>query len=115
MLNKGEMTTEKAIDVMSDTGFLSPASSYTEAEQLAALYLAIRILEEKAEEEAKMQEEQAEASGRWEERKVADGNNIEEWQSARCSVCGKYHTTPYLYTFYDYKYCPNCGARMETK
>ena len=38
---------------------------------------------------------------------------IEEWQSAKCSVCGKYHTTPYLYYFDDYNYCPNCGARMK--
>jgi len=73
------------------------------------------VIETKAEEEAKMKEEQAKASGRWEERKVADGNSIEDWQSARCSVCGKYHTTPYFYTFYYYKYCPHCGARMETK
>lgn len=40
---------------------------------------------------------------------------IEEWQSARCSACGKYHTTPYMYYFYDYKYCPNCGARMDVE
>ena len=38
---------------------------------------------------------------------------IEEWQSAKCSKCGKYHTTPYLYFFTDYAYCPNCGARMD--
>ena len=38
---------------------------------------------------------------------------IEEWQSAKCSVCGKYHTTPYLYYFDDYNFCPNCGCRMR--
>lgn len=33
--------------------------------------------------------------GKWTERKVIeDSNAIEEWQSARCSVCGKIHTTP---------------------
>jgi len=37
---------------------------------------------------------------------------IEEWQSARCSACGKYHTTPYMYYFYEYAYCPSCGASM---
>lgn len=42
------------------------------------------------------------------EHMVADGT-----QTAKCSVCGKYHTTPYLYFFKDYAYCPNCGARME--
>lgn len=53
--------------------------------------------------------------GKWNERKVFDteGSDIEEMQSAKCSVCGKYHTTPYLYFFDNFNYCPNCGARME--
>ena len=52
--------------------------------------------------------------GKWTERKVIeDRKAIEEWQSARCSVCGKYHTTPYMYYFYDFAYCPWCGAKME--
>lgn len=52
--------------------------------------------------------------GRWTERQVIeDGKAIEEWQSARCSVCGKYHTTPYLYYFDDFAYCPSCGAEMK--
>ena len=51
--------------------------------------------------------------GKWTEKKVIeDRNAIEEWQSANCSVCGKYHTTPYMYYFDDFAYCPNCGARM---
>lgn len=50
--------------------------------------------------------------GRWEERSVCEGE-IQEWQSARCSVCEKYHTTPYLYYFDNFNYCPNCGAKME--
>ena len=37
---------------------------------------------------------------------------ITEWQSARCTYCNKYHTTPYLYYFDNFAYCPNCGARM---
>ena len=52
----------------------------------------------------------------WEERHHAYSDEeapIEEWQSAKCSKCGKYHTTPYLYYFTDYAYCPNCGARMD--
>lgn len=57
--------------------------------------------------------------GEWKEKTTfhnADDNPIiEEWQSARCSVCGKYHTTPYLYYFNDYNYCPNCGAKMFAK
>ena len=38
---------------------------------------------------------------------------ITEWQSARCTCCNKYHTTPYLYYFDNFTYCPNCGARMD--
>lgn len=37
---------------------------------------------------------------------------IETWQSARCSKCGKYLTTPYTYYFTHYQYCPYCGERM---
>ena len=52
--------------------------------------------------------------GEWTEREVdADGRAIDEWQSAKCSACGLYHTTPYLYYFDEFKYCPNCGAIMD--
>lgn len=37
---------------------------------------------------------------------------ITEWQVAQCSNCKRWHTTPYMYYFYEYKYCPFCGARM---
>ena len=53
--------------------------------------------------------------GRWEEREVTDdlgAKVITEWQSCKCSVCGKYLTTPYMYFFTGYAYCPNCGASM---
>lgn len=56
--------------------------------------------------------------GRWIERHHAysdEESPIEEWQSAKCSVCGKYHTTPYMYYFTDYNYCPHCGAKMEAE
>lgn len=55
-------------------------------------------------------------TGTWLERDVFDeprGKAIQQWQSAKCSVCGKYHTTPYLYYFTEYNYCPNCGADMR--
>lgn len=52
-------------------------------------------------------------TGKWEEREVLTEKVIDEWQSARCSVCGRYHTTPYMYYFDNYSFCPNCGARME--
>ena len=51
--------------------------------------------------------------GAWEEKEVNDEVAIEEWQSACCSVCGKYHTTPYMYYFDDFNFCPNCGADMR--
>lgn len=50
--------------------------------------------------------------GEWEDKEVIHKRCIEEWQSARCSACGKYHTTPYMYYFDDFKFCPNCGAKM---
>ena len=43
----------------------------------------------------------------------SEANVITEWQQARCSVCGKWHTTPYQYGFFYYSYCPNCGAEMR--
>ena len=56
--------------------------------------------------------------GKWIERKVTHEDNrrstiIADWQSAKCSNCGKHHTTPYLYYFFNDNYCPNCGATME--
>ena len=56
--------------------------------------------------------------GEWVERNVIQDRRdatIPEWQSAKCSVCGKYHTTPYMYYFTNYDYCPNCGADMRSK
>lgn len=55
-------------------------------------------------------------TGEWLEREVHEKGvceDIEEWQSAKCSVCGRYHTTPYTYYFSDYNFCPNCGADMR--
>ena len=56
--------------------------------------------------------------GKWMEKKVTHEDNrrstiIADWQSAKCSNCGRYHTTPYLYYFDHYNYCPNCGAKVE--
>lgn len=53
--------------------------------------------------------------GKWEECKVVDieDTTITEIQSAYCPICHKYHTTPYMYYFDYFNYCPNCGAKME--
>ena len=53
--------------------------------------------------------------GEWLEKEVHSDKVIEEWQSARCSVCDKYHTTPYMYYFSHYDWCPHCGAKMERR
>jgi predicted RNA-binding Zn-ribbon protein involved in translation (DUF1610 family) len=49
--------------------------------------------------------------GKWVERKVYS-MTIMDYQHAKCSVCGKYLTTPYQYYFDEFKYCPNCGSEM---
>lgn len=53
--------------------------------------------------------------GEWTEKEVMvdEDTNITEWQSARCSVCGRYHTTPYMYYFDNFNFCPHCGADMR--
>ena len=53
--------------------------------------------------------------GKWEECKVFDieDTTITEIQSAYCPICHKYHTTPYMYYFDYFNYCPNCGAKMR--
>ena len=57
----------------------------------------------------------AQKRGEWEEIEVKPvrSTGIYEVQSAKCSVCGRYHTKPYLYFFDFDNYCPHCGARME--
>lgn len=59
-------------------------------------------------------------TGKWEDTDVfyigddlEDSNVIDSWQSARCSNCNTYHTTPYMYYFQKYEFCPHCGARMQ--
>lgn len=58
--------------------------------------------------------------GKWLEKNIVrmddeldDSNVIDAWQSARCSKCGKYHTTPFRYSFDHYEFCPNCGKPMK--
>lgn len=51
--------------------------------------------------------------GQWTERRVGEVKTIDAWQSARCTVCRLYYTSPYLYFFNDYNYCPYCGADMR--
>lgn len=86
-----EITLEQAVDRLYELGWIQEHD---------------RVLTESAQDRKK---------GNWTEKEVIHNVKpiiIEEWQSARCSVCGKYHTTPYLYFFDNYNFCPNCGADM---
>jgi len=49
----------------------------------------------------------------WVEKEVKH-DIIEAWQSCKCSYCNTYLTTPYLYSFKKYNFCPNCGCDMRT-
>ena len=56
--------------------------------------------------------------GKWTEKHHAysdEENPIEEWQSCKCSECGRYDTRPYLYYFSEPNYCSYCGADMRTE
>ncbi len=50
----------------------------------------------------------------WLERQVVPvrKSGIEEVQVAKCPYCQRYHTTPYMYYFTEYKFCPNCGEKI---
>lgn len=52
-------------------------------------------------------------TGKWEERKVSTEKVIDEWQSCKCSVCGRYDTRPYLYYFDEPRFCSWCGSDMR--
>ena len=49
-------------------------------------------------------------TGRWEEIKSLWGGKWEMIDNYKCSVCGELEVSGN-----DYKYCPNCGAKMESE
>ena len=55
--------------------------------------------------------------GKWTEKEIIHKDEaiymIEEWQSMRCDQCNHYLTTPYMYHFYHFNFCPFCGAKMK--
>ena len=55
--------------------------------------------------------------GYWEGKEVIHAEEaktaIEEWQSCRCSVCGRYDTRLYMYYFDKPNFCSFCGAKMD--
>lgn len=56
-------------------------------------------------------------NGAWLERDVypISKAGVEELQSAKCPYCKKYLTTPYMYYFNNYPYCPSCGKKVGEK
>lgn len=51
-------------------------------------------------------------TGKWIEKEICETRRKEEMQVAKCSNCKKYLTTPHIYSFNHYNYCPHCGAKM---
>jgi Zn finger protein HypA/HybF involved in hydrogenase expression len=95
------MTRAKAAQICQAIKFILGREDYSE-EVEEALNMAIEAL----------------SKGHWIEKEVFDNQDsevIESYQSARCSHCGKYHTTPYSYFFDNYNFCPNCGADMRER
>lgn len=114
------MTREEAIELLVNATY---SDEWQGNEQLTkANLMAIKALEElpKRRKEVKRWKRKALKAkpkhGKWEEKEtyLNEGDcEITEWQSARCSKCGKYHTTPYMYSFNNFNFCPNCGAKMN--
>lgn len=57
--------------------------------------------------------------GEWTEKEVIHADEakevITEWQSCRCSMCGRYDTRPFLYYFSEPRFCSWCGAKMNER
>ena len=56
--------------------------------------------------------------GKWIEKHHAyfdEEKAIEEWQSCKCSECGRYDTRPYMYYFNEPHFCSWCGADMRER
>ena len=54
--------------------------------------------------------------GQWEQVEVVHDRKdakIQDWQQAKCSVCGRWQTTPFMYYLKLDNYCPHCGAKMD--
>lgn len=54
-------------------------------------------------------------NGKWVDKTHAYSKecHIDEWQSCKCSQCGRYDTRPYMYYFVEPNYCSWCGADMR--
>lgn len=65
----------------------------------------------------RIDEDPEQKTGAWIEKEtfLAEEHGVDVLQSARCTRCGKYHTTPYLYYFKEDVYCPSCGSKNGMK
>lgn len=95
------MTNEKAMDLLDN--LIGMVSDNHDGDYDEALKMGIKALNKEVKQ------------GEWVEKQVSEIEEIVEWQSARCSYCGLYHTTPYMYFFHHDPYCPSCGAKMKTE
>ena len=77
-------------------------------------WIRYKLFENCIDEQPTISPDEVRGVGKWIEKEVynLEYTTIEQMQSACCSVCGKYHTTPYSYYFSKYNYCPFCGARL---
>ena len=92
------MTTEKAIDLLDN--LLGMVSDSRGGDYDEAIKMGKKALNQQAK------------HGEWLEVEVSEIDDF-ELQSAKCSYCGLYHTTPYMYYVMLYPYCPSCGAKMR--
>lgn len=63
-------------------------------------------------------EQSEQKKGKWIEKSYTcadEGSVIDEWQSCKCSICGRYDTRPYLYYFDEPRFCSWCGAKMDER
>jgi hypothetical protein len=116
------MTREEAIKLIGHIGIAfvptDQYGDYADPEPYEeALNMAIKALSSDMKRQLRESISAEVVHGEWEDKEVFNETNddhfVDEWQSARCSVCGRYHTTPYMYYFDDFNFCPNCGADMR--
>lgn len=96
------MTNKEAIMILESVQPSCEKYSYSESEIYEAIDMAIQALSGS---ERK--------TGRWINKGVFGGDDIEEWQTCQCSECGRWDTRPYMYYFDEPNYCSYCGAKIQ--
>ena len=110
-MSKDTIYRQAAIDAMTEFYKDLLGDEEPKLDERTALYVDLKLLVERlpsAQPERKR--------GKWTEKHHAYSDEesvIEEWQSCRCSECGRYDTRPYMYYFSEPNYCSYCGADMR--